>query len=427
MKAVLTFRTGHHRGQVLEFDAPRTVVLGRSSQSDIQVYDERISRRHCAIRVEGNTIRLKDMGSNNGTFVNGAEVREAVLAHGDVITIGSTEVEVSFQSSLESTIDLGSRAGASAVCSLCQREIPPDQVHLAAEHRGRYLCQVCSPKIQVPGYRLDRRLGEGAMGVVYLAIQEQTGQPVALKVLKTRGPVTDEDRARFIREVQTSEQLEHPHIIRVIDHGEAPPYLYYVMEYVPGRSLSEWIKTHGLLPLPSVLRVAVQVASALEHARQRNVVHRDIKPENIIVQGDGHAKLADFGLAKNVATSGNSGLTRPGEGLGTLPYMPPEQIEDALFADHRADVYSFGATIYHMLTGRPPFIGKTPLDFFIKIREGTPPPISDFRQDVPPLIEDMLARSMAKNPEERYASADEMARIMKQFLASEFDSRQTAG
>jgi len=427
VKLRLGFRTGHHRGQVLEFEPPRTLVLGRSSQTDVQIYDERISRRHCALRLEGNSVRLKDMGSNNGTYVNGAEVREVALTTGDVITLGSTEVEVQIHVDLESTLDLQGQGGAAAICTLCQRPIPPEQLALAAEHRGRYLCRVCSPRIEVPGYRLDRRLGEGAMGVVYLAIQERTNQPVALKVLKTRGPITDEDRARFIREVETSAQLDHPHIIRVIDHGEAPPFLYYVMEYVPGRSLNEWIRTHGLLPLPSVLRVAVQVASALEHARERNVVHRDIKPENIIVQGDGHAKLADFGLAKNVATSGASGLTRPGEGLGTLPYMPPEQIDDALFADHRADVYSFGATIYHMLTGRPPFVGKAPLEFFLKIREGTPPPISDFRQDVPLILQQMITKSMAKDPAERYPTARDMHDIMVQFLKAEFDSRQTAG
>lgn len=264
------------------------------------------------------------------------------------------------------------------------------------------------------------------MGVVYLARDERTNAPVALKVLKTRGDLSPEDRARFVREVSTSAQLHHPNIVRVLGHGEAPPYLYYLMEYVPGLSLNEWIKKHGALPLPSVLRVSVQVADALEHARQRNIVHRDVKPENIIVMGDGTAKLADFGLAKNILTSGASGLTRPGDGLGTLPYMPPEQIEEALYADHRSDIYSFGATMFHMLTARPPFNAKTPLEFFTRIRSEPPPPISSVRRDVPQVLITMVEKSMAKTPEGRYQTIGDMIGIMQQFLRSEFDSRQTA-
>ncbi len=437
MKLRLTFKNGHQRGQVFDFDAPRTLVLGRSSQVDLQIYDERISRRHCAIRFEGGAARIKDLGSGNGTFVNGAEIRETVLTAGDVLALGRTELEVGFVTEPAAARPRpGGGAGGGRAsgrkpqqapsCTFCGSLIPPDQLHLVAEHRGRYLCTRCSPQIQIPGYRLERRLGEGAMGVVYLAVHEQHNVPVALKILKTRGELTDEDRARFVREVQTSAQLQHPNIVRVLDHGQAPPHLYYVMEYVPGRSLVEWIKAHGKLPLPSVLRVSVQVAAALEHARQRHIVHRDIKPENIIVQGDGHAKLADFGLAKNIMTSGASGLTRPGDGLGTLPYMPPEQIENALYADHRSDVYSYGATIYHMLTARPPFIAKTPVEFFNLIRAQSPPPISEFRNDVPHVLLAMVDKAMAKRPEDRYQTVHDMHQVMNQFLTSEFDSRQTA-
>ncbi len=442
MKLRLTFKSGHHRGQVLEFDPPRTLVLGRSSQADVQIYDERISRRHCAIRFEPASTRIKDLGSGNGTFVNGAEIRETVLAAGDVVALGRTELEVAFVAPeppgraappvaptggpARPDARASGRQASGATCTFCGAFIPPEQLHLVAEHRGRYLCTRCSPQIQIPGYRLDRRLGEGAMGVVYLAIQEARNLPVALKVLKSRGELTDEDRARFVREVQTSAQLQHPNIVRVLDQGQAPPHLYYVMEYVPGRSLVEWIKAHGKLPLPSALRVAVQVAAALEHARTRHIVHRDIKPENIIVQGDGHAKLADFGLAKNIMTSGASGLTRPGDGLGTLPYMPPEQIENALYADHRSDIYSYGATIYHMLTGRSPFVARTPLEFFTKIRSENPPPITEFRQDIPQVVIAMVEKAMAKDPADRYQTVHDMYQVMNQFLKSEFDSRQTA-
>ena len=457
MRLRLAFRTGHHAGQQFECAAPRTLVLGRASTSDLQIYDERISRRHCAIRVDADRVRLKDLESGNGTFVNGAEIRETVLADGDVVSIGRTEMAVHLvgppipappagppqpvrpdtptdplpraaaaRPSLSGSQQGQAEAGEAQPCALCSSPVPPAHLKLAGRFRGRYLCFTCAPRPAVQGYRLERNLGEGAMGIVFLALNERTQAPVAIKVLKTKGELTSEDRARFVREVQTSVSLQHPNIVRVLHHGEAPPFLYYVMEYVPGRSLKEWIDAYGPLPLPSALRVATQVAEALEHARACNVVHRDIKPENIMVQGDGHAKLADFGLAKSTLSSGASGLTRPGDGLGTLPYMPPEQIQDALHADHRADIYSFGATIYHMLAARPPFTGKTPIDFFRSITSQEPPPISGFRSDVPEVLQRMISRSMAKRPEDRFQTVREMQVIMQQFLRTEFDSRQTA-
>jgi hypothetical protein len=426
----LQFTSGHHAGQTLEFTSPRTLIFGRSTQTDIQIYDERISRRHCAVRLEPERVRIKDLGSGNGTFVNGTQIRETELSDGDRLCLGQTKIEITLKREgplPETTALPGVKPQrAPALCGFCNAKIPPADLPLAAKHRGHYLCNRCSPRVEVPGYKLIRPLGEGAMGVVYLAEDQRRNQEVALKVLKVRGELSSEDRARFAREINTSAQLTHPNIIRVLDCGEAPPYLYYAMEYVPGKSLKSWIGSHGALPLTSVLRVSVQVADALEHARARNVVHRDVKPENIIVQSDGHAKLADFGLAKNMLTSGASGLTRPGDGLGTLPYMPPEQIADALYADHRSDIYSLGATIYHMLTGETPFKAKTPLQFFNKIRNETPKPIREFREDIPQVLITMIDRAMAKDVEERFKTVDSMSMIMKQFLRAEFDSRQTA-
>ncbi len=491
MRLRLAFRTGAHQGHVLEFDGPRTLVLGRSSQADIQVYDERISRRHCAVRIDEQGIRVKDMASGNGTFVNGVEVRETTIADGDVLMIGRTEIALSRAAAQAPAGGLGGDPGAPLpdlpptmvpnyarptgptppvhgawpgqgapaqgapapaaqgagpgasraqqggpsasawgapvkTCALCQQTIPPALLPMAVEHRGRVICSRCAPRIEVPGYQIERTLGEGGMGVVYLARCQKRGVHVALKVLKGRGEMTEDARARFIREASTAAELDHRNIVRVLDMGEAPPFLYFAMEFVPGRSLKQWIADHGPLPLPFVVRVAAQVALALEHARERSIVHRDIKPENILVQDDGTAKLADFGLAKNTMSSGNSGLTRPGDGLGTLPYMPPEQIENALYADHRSDIYSFGATIYHMLTGRTPFQGRTTLEYFTKIRKESPPPISSFRKDVPRVLEVLVEKAMAKDPEQRFQQVGDMLRILQQFLRTEFDTRQTA-
>ena len=424
----LSFQSGHHRGQSFEFTSPRTLVLGRSTQSDVQIYDQRISRRHCAIKLEDGRARIKDLGTANGTLLNGSVIRETQLASGDRLTLGETELEVHLRRDdppIPPTEPLKA-VGPAEYCALCQAAISADHLALANRRKGKVLCHTCSPPLLVPGYRLEKKLGEGAMGIVYLAHDEKRQCLVALKVLKSRGEIDGETRARFAREINTSAQLTHPNVVRVLDCGEAKPHLYYTMEFVPGKSLKAYIEQHGALPLPSVLRVSVQIADALEHARVNNVVHRDVKPENVIVQADGHAKLADFGLAKNVLSSGASGLTRPGDGLGTLPYMPPEQIADAVYADHRSDVYSLGASIYHMLTGQTPFRAKTPVAFFKLIREETPQPISEFRKDVPFVLIRMIEKSMAKSVDDRYQTVADMAMIMRQFLQSEFDSRQTA-
>ncbi|MDC3379145.1 serine/threonine-protein kinase, partial [Planctomycetota bacterium] len=434
MRLVLNFTAGRHAGHSLEFESPRTMVLGRSTNADVQIHDERMSRRHCAIKVEADRALIMDMRSGNGTFCNGAPLSqvEFPLSPGDVLRMGETEITVVLRPDPNPNIPPTAPYRASAgpipvtepmgpgmfpappppparpaakpvACALCQTLISPEDMARSVEHRGRFLCPGCAPRIEVPGYTIERTLGEGGMGVVYLALDHANGNAqVALKVLKSTGGFTDEDRQRFLREGTTTAGLDHPNIVRVLNRGEVPPYLYYTMEMVRGRSLKEWIAEHKTLPLISALRVSVQVGHAIEHARERHVVHRDIKPENILVQYDGLAKLADFGLAKSMLTSGYSGLTRPGDGLGTLPYMPPEQIENALYADHRSDIYSFGASIYHMLTGRPPFIGKTPLDFFNRIRSEAPPEIQSFRSDVPAILIKMIEKSLRKKPEDRY-------------------------
>ncbi|MCA8922923.1 MAG: protein kinase [Planctomycetes bacterium] len=455
MKLRVTFKNGRHAGHVLEFnhrDHP-VVSIGRSSQTHVQIYDERISRRHSEIVLSDHEARVRDLGSGNGTFINGAQIRDTPLVSGDLLQLGHThmlihiepgaaaagapQVRPAASGELTQAWPQAPAAAAGAptlvgdvlgVCILCQKPVSTADVQKGAfQQRGRWLCSNCVPKVEIKGYEIGPRLGEGAMGVVFMARDlAHGGRQVALKVLKTRGEFSEEDRQRFIREAATAAELEHHNIVRVLDLGFSPPHLYYAMEYLQGQSLKNLIKKHTRLPLASVIRVAVQVALALEHAREHSIVHRDIKPENILITSDGTAKLTDFGLAKNFVGSGNSNLTRPGDGLGTLPFMPPEQIDEALYADHRSDIYSFGATIYNMLTGQPPFLGKTPLEYFDKIRNEEPQPISNFRSDVPKVIEVMVLKMLRKDPKRRYQQINEVLGMLQHFLRTEFDTRQTA-
>jgi eukaryotic-like serine/threonine-protein kinase len=281
-------------------------------------------------------------------------------------------------------------------------------------------------RVQIPDFLLGRCLGEGAMGAVFEG-QAKNGSIVAVKVLKIQGDVSEEDKARFVREAETTAALQHPNVVRILSYGQAGPALYLIMEFIRGESLKKRIDRLGPLPVPVALHITRQIGSALDHARSRQIIHRDVKPENILVNEEGLAKLTDFGLAKSITNSGRSGLTRPGEGMGTLPYMPPEQIEDALTADHRSDIYSLGATLYHMLTGKKPFSAKSNMDFFMKILNEDPAPISEVRQDVPPIVVNMVSKCMRKKREDRYQTAAELVNAIGYLLSADYEARETSG
>jgi serine/threonine protein kinase len=170
--------------------------------------------------------------------------------------------------------------------------------------------------------------------------------------------------------------------------------------------------------VPDALEIARQLAAALECARKKDLVHRDVKPDNILIrESDGVVKLADFGLAKSVLAAGRSGLTRPGDVLGTLAYMSPEQLQSSVSADHRSDIYSLGATLYHLIAGVTPFAAKTSIEYFEKILRHDPPALSVVRRDVPPIVSAIVARCMHKNPEARYRRADEIVPVVAELLA----------
>ncbi|MBI3723892.1 protein kinase [bacterium] len=458
MKLKLTFLTGHYRGHALEFEAPRTFVLGRSSSSDVQLYDAKLSRRHCAFRIDNEGVRYKDLASVNGTFLNGARVTEGFLKDGDLLVLGDTQMAVALDAHGETVfvdptqhvepmpvtgdpmtamIPAGSSLTPAApgtptaalaigpTCEICQKVIPASEINDAAHRKGRYVCARCKgPRVDVPGYALGKCLGEGAMGAVFEA-RSPEGRQVAIKVLKVQGDVSQEDRQRFYREAATTGALVHPNVVRLLGQGEAGPALYIIMEFIKGQSLKKLIDEKGPLMVPHALHVTRQIAAALEHARTRQIIHRDVKPENILVQEDGVAKLTDFGLAKSVLSAGRSGLTRPGEGMGTLPYMPPEQIDNALEADHRSDVYSLGATLYHMLTGKKPFYAKSNIDFFMKIMNDHPTPIAEFRNDVPGVVTNLIAKCMAKKPADRFQTAGDLVGLISQLLSKDYSSKET--
>ena len=206
-------------------------------------------------------------------------------------------------------------------------------------------------------YRLERELGRGGMATVYLARDIRHKRPVALKVLHPElGAVLGTER--FLREVETAAGLQHPHILPVFDSGEAAGRLWYTMPYVEGESLRDRLRREVQLPVEDAVRLTREVAEALDYAHRHGVVHRDIKPDNILLT-EGHASVADFGIAKAVSTAGGEALTQTGTAVGTPAYMSPEQASPGAPLDGRSDVYSLGCVLYEMLAGEPPFTGPS--------------------------------------------------------------------
>ncbi len=256
-------------------------------------------------------------------------------------------------------------------------------------------------------YRIEERLGEGGMGVVYKAYDTLLDRPVAIKTLSPHR-LGDEGVKRFLREAQSAAKLSHPNIVAIYDVIEEGDNRLIVMEYLPGDTLRERIP----LSWAEAVEIGSQVCLALAYAHARGVVHRDIKPENVIITADGTAKVMDFGLARS---EGRSRLTQTGMIVGTVAYIAPEQALSGR-SDARSDLYSLGAVLYEVVTGKHPFVADDPI-VVISMHVNVPPVSPRFYQpEIPPVLEAIILRLLAKDPMARYSSADELAQVLKTAL-----------
>ncbi|MBL8984413.1 MAG: protein kinase [Gemmatimonadetes bacterium] len=262
-------------------------------------------------------------------------------------------------------------------------------------------------------YRLERELGVGGMATVYLAEDLKHGRKVAIKVLDPQlAQVAGVDR--FIREIQVLSTLQHPNILPLFDSGEAAGELYYVMPYVEGETLRARLVREKRLGVEESVRVATEVASALDYAHRRGVVHRDIKPDNILLS-DGHALVADFGIARALLSDPGAAqrLTATGISLGTPGYMSPEQAAGDPGVDARADVYALGAVTYEMLAGQAPFTGPSAQALLARVLTDTPTPLAQVRRGISPAINDAVQRSLAIEPSDRFPVATAFAEALQ--------------
>ena len=251
-------------------------------------------------------------------------------------------------------------------------------------------------------YRIERELGAGGMATVYLAQDLKHHRQVAVKVLRPE-LAASLGHERFVREITTTANLRHPHILPLYDSGEADGFLYYVMPFVEGETLRARLDREKQLPVEAALQITQEVADALAYAHGRGVIHRDIKPENILLDG-GHAVVADFGIARAVTAAGAESLTQTGMAIGTPSYMSPEQAAGESSLDGRTDLYALGCVAYEMLAGQPPFTGPTVASVVHQHLGATPRPITQLRAAVPHEVADALQRVLAKDPVDRFAT-----------------------
>lgn len=254
-------------------------------------------------------------------------------------------------------------------------------------------------------YQVESEIGRGGNARIFLA-RNPDGEPVALKILHPELLVSVAAE-RFLREIRLASQLNHPHIARLLDSGERDWLIYYVMSYVEGATLRERLDTSRQLSVPETLRIASDLLDALDHAHRQGIIHRDVKPANVVLSAQG-AVLLDFGIARAVIASGTDQLTRSGIAVGTSTYMSPEQITAVADIDHRCDIYSLGCVLYECLAGQAPFAHRNEAVVLQLHLTQPPPDVRAVRSDVPPEVASGISKAMAKEPSQRWPSAQAM-------------------
>ncbi|HVL16750.1 MAG TPA: serine/threonine-protein kinase [Gemmatimonadales bacterium] len=256
-------------------------------------------------------------------------------------------------------------------------------------------------------YRIERELGQGGMATVYLAQDLRHHRQVAIKLMRPELAAVI-GAERFLSEIRTTANLQHPHILPLFDSGEVDGVLYYAMPFVEGESLRDRLSREKQLPIADAVRIATEVASALDYAHRHGVIHRDIKPENILLH-HGSALVADFGIALAASKAGGTRITETGMSVGTPHYMSPEQAMGEREITARSDIYALGAITYEMLIGEPPFSGPTAQAIVAKVLTEEPRPLVPRRRSIPPEVEATVLTALEKLPADRFGSAHEFA------------------
>ena len=500
MKVTLQIIKGPETGRTFEFTEPSTFIIGRGGKDravhfKLSQDDPYVSRQHFMLEIAPPRVYLKDLDSTNKPAVNGIAAVEQELKDGDVIEVGYTQLRVSISQQIEiktvpckecgKPIELVSDESPSQLCPKCERKrrsrprqpapVKAEVVHCrcgkdltersnadgrAAELRGvaQYCCESCVQSMaekgaagrKIDGYEVIRKLGEGGMGRVFKVYQRQTARVFALKeVLRLS---QDQLIRRFERETRYMKELCHRNVLRSVDSGVTGEGPYLVMEFACRGNLDSAPITTGCfdfagLPISQAVSHVLDALDGLEFIHNHKIVHRDLKPENILLQegqdGKPVPKIADFGLAKKYSEAGGSHLTQVGVGLGSLLYMPPEQIKDARSVREPADTYAMGVTLYYLLTGKYPYNfptrqdilrfhlqqqqkAKNPAEALLLLMQlqkikspqliiltEKPTPIREKKPEIPVKLAEVVDKSINKEIPARFGSAAEFKKALQ--------------
>lgn len=489
-KVTLEVTAGPIQGGAFTFDSHDTFLFGRQADCHARLPKDRlVSRHHFLLEVNPPDACLRDLGSRNGTYVNGTKhggraanetpeeaasrrYPEVDLTDGDQITVGRTTIRVKVQVPLlccecgaeihdggpDETLP-GESEPRCAACRARPQAGPPgpdvsqglccvrcgkdasDEVHHG--RRGAYLCRACRTDVlsgtgglrgllaaaqahvderipQIAGYEIGAELGRGGMGAVYQAVRKADGQTVAVKVMLAKIAVNERMRERFLREIEVTKQLDHPHLVKLLDSGSAGTAFFFVLDYCNGGSLEALAKRNGgRLALKVAGPLMLQCLDGLHHAHSAGFVHRDLKPPNILLHQSGQrwrAKITDFGLAKGFEGAGLSGMTATGSFSGTFHYMPREQLTNFKFLQPVSDLWSLGATFYKLVSGHLPLNFTADRDPMEVVLHDDAVPLRRRDPAIPEPVAKVIDRSLATDPAQRYPSAAEMKDALRRAL-----------
>ncbi|BBM82897.1 FHA domain-containing serine/threonine-protein kinase [Candidatus Uabimicrobium amorphum] len=363
---------------------PNSLTIGKGKGCNLQLGDDGIAELHCQIYRQNDGFFVKNLESEEKTFVNDKAVHDHPLSVKDCIRIGSVRMEF---------------------CA--EEEHQPIKTHFADKEDEFDMPEAIEDDPRKIGdYIILDHLGTGATGDVFKAENFTTHEVVALKILHAQD-IDKHILKRFIQEVQICSKFDHPKIVKVYEFGMFKGRPLIAMEYIEGISLEEFIKEYGSLTAVQALRTAGQIAQALHYTHQQGVVHRDLKPSNILLQNKENIKIIDFGVIK---VYGNS-ITFANQMIGTVRYIPPEQIDDASSVDERADIYSLGAIMYFLVSGKPPFFdieGIESLILNINARKLTP--LKKLVPNIPSEFQSIVRKAMHRKIEKRYPNITAMFR-----------------